>query len=54
MDRWYVVSLVTHLNWLGFLENFLASSSLQQFQMKLSVDIRELKWLKATAEYLEN
>ena len=36
MDTWYLASLVTVLNWLGFLENFLASSSLQQFQVKSS------------------
>ena len=45
MDRWDLVSLVTHFNWLGFFEKFLASSSLQQFQAKSSVDISELKWL---------
>ena len=38
--------LVVHLNkWSRFLENFLAASILQQFQVKSSVDIRELKWL---------
>ena len=53
MDAWYLVSLV---NWLGFLEDFLVSSSLPQFQAKSSRDGRELKWLtlwQATAEYLE-
>ena len=56
MDIWYLVSLVTYVNWLGFLENFLASSSLQNFQVKLSRNGRELKWLilwQAITEYLE-
>ena len=56
MDTWYVVSLVTHWNWPGFIENFLSSCSLQQFQTKSSMNIRELKWLslwQATAEYLQ-
>ena len=33
MDMWYLISLVTHLNWPGFIENFLASCRLQQFQV---------------------
>ena len=41
MDKWYLVSLVAHLNWPGFLENFFAFSSLQQFQVKPSVTTRE-------------
>ena len=56
MDTWYLFSLVTHLNWTGFLENFLASSILQQFQVKSSRNGRELKWLilwQTTAEILE-
>ena len=55
MDTWYLVSLVTHLNWPGFLENFSAPSSLQQSQMKSSANKRELKWPRlwqTTAEYL--
>ena len=40
-----LVSLVTHLSWPEFLEKFWASSSLQQFQIKSSVDIRALKRL---------
>ena len=44
MDTWYLVSLVTHLNWPGFLENFSAPSSLQQSQVKSSANKRELKW----------
>ena len=55
MDTWYVVSLVIHLNWRWFLKNFLASSSLQQFQMKSSVYTRELRCLslwQTTTEYL--
>ena len=56
MDTWYLVSLVTYLNWPGFLENFLASSSLQQFQLKSSGKPCELKWIslwQATSKYLE-
>ena len=56
MDTWYLVSLVTYLNWPGFLENFLASSSLQQFQLKSSGKTCELKWIRlwqATSKYLE-
>ena len=56
MDTWYLVSLVTHLNWPGFFENFLAFSSLQQIQVESSRNSRELKWLilwQATVEYLE-
>ena len=56
MDIWYLVSLVTYVNWLGFLANFLASSSLQNFQVKLSRNGRELKWLilwQVITEYLE-
>ena len=56
MDTWYLVSLVKHLNWPGFIENVLVSSSLQHFQMKSGVKSRELKWLslrQATDEYLE-
>ena len=56
MDTWYLVSLVAHLNWPGFVENFLASYSLQQFQVKSSMNTRKLKWLslwQANAEYLQ-
>ena len=56
IDTWYLASLVTHLNGPGFFEIFLASSSLQQFQVKSSVNSREFKWLsllQATAEYPE-
>ena len=45
MNRWYLDFLVTHLNWPVFLQNVLASSSSQQFQVKSNVDFRELKWL---------
>ena len=45
MDTWRLVSLVTHLNWPGFLQNFLAFSSLQQFQVKSSRNGRKIKWL---------
>ena len=41
-------------SWAGFLENFLDSSSQQQFQVKSSRNARELKWLslcQATTEY---
>ena len=44
MDTWHLVFLVKNLNWLGFLENLLASCSLQQFQVKSSLKTRELKW----------
>ena len=47
-----LVSLVTHLNWSGFLEKFLVSSDLQQFNVKSNVNTRELKW-QATAEYIQ-
>lgn len=43
MDKWYLVSLVAHLNWPGFLENFFAFSN-------------NLKWnhvLPLVNEYLE-
>ena len=56
MDTWYLVSLVTYLNWPGVFENFLASSSLQQFQLKSSGKTCELKWIslwQATSKYLE-
>ena len=56
MDTWYLVPLITHLNWPEFLENFLVSWSLQQFQVKPSMNTWELKWLslwQATAEYLQ-
>ena len=36
MDTWYLASLLTHLNWLEFLEIFLDFSSLQQFQVEYS------------------
>ena len=45
MDTWYLVSLVTHKNWLGFLENFVASSSLQQVHAKSSVNTCECEYL---------
>ena len=54
---WYLLSQVTHLNWPGFFENFLASSSLQQVQMKSSMNTHELNRLslwQATTEYLQN
>ena len=56
MDTWHLVSRVTYLNSTGFLENFLASSSLQQFQVQSNRNGREVKWLnlwQATAECLE-
>ena len=52
----YLNSLITHLDWPGFLENFLASDNLQQFQVKPSMNNRDLKWQglwQATAEYLQ-
>ena len=49
MDRWYLVSLKIHLKWPSFLEKFLASTSLQHFQVKWS----EMKFLKTAAEYIE-
>ena len=55
IDIWYMVSLVSHLDWPGSLENLLSSCTLQQFQMKSSMNIGELKWLslwQATAEYV--
>ena len=52
MDTGYLFSLVTHLNWPRFLENLLASSSLQQFQVKSSRNAQELKWHSDTAKYL--
>ena len=56
METWHLVSLVAHLNWPEFLENFWASCSLQQFQVKSSMNTRQLKWLslwQATAKYLQ-
>ena len=56
IDRWYLVSLVTHLNWTAFLENFLASSSPQQFHLKSGRNDQELKWIilwQSTTEYLK-
>ena len=44
-DTWYLLCLVTHLNWPAFFEKFVASSILQQFQVKSSVNTCELKWL---------
>ena len=43
----YVISLslVTQLNWPGFLENFLSSCNLQPSQAKSSMNNRELKWV---------
>ena len=38
-----MVSLVAHLNRPEFVENFLASSSLQQFQVRLRIATRVLK-----------
>ena len=46
---WYLVSLVAHLNWPGFLKNFLASCSLRQFQVKLSMNTLELNWIIKTS-----
>ena len=45
MDTWYLVSKVADLNWPGFLENFLASCTLQQFQVGPSMNTGVLKWL---------
>ena len=45
IDMSYLVSVVTHLYWPGFLETFLSFCSLQQFQVKLNMNTRELKWL---------
>ena len=56
MDTQYLVSLVTHLRWIRFLKNLLASSSLEQFQVKLSVNTSKLKWpglRQTTTEYLD-
>ena len=56
MDTQCLVSKVTLLSWIRFLKNFFASSSLQQFQVKLSVNTGKLKWpgLRQTAnEHLD-
>ena len=56
MNMWYLVALATHIFWPGFLENLLASCSLQQFQTKSSMNTCELKWLslwQATAKYFQ-
>ena len=56
MDTQCLVSVVTHLSWIRFLKNFFASSSLQQFQVKLSVNTSELKWpglRQTTTEHLD-
>ena len=45
MDTWYLVSLVTYVNWLGFLENFLVPSTLQQVHAKSSVNTCECEYL---------
>ena len=49
IDAWYLVSLVAHLNWPGLLENFLASCSIWQFQVKLSMNTLELNWTIKTS-----
>ena len=56
METWYLVSLVIHLNRPWFSENFLASCSLQQFQVKTSMNACELKCIRlwqATTKYLK-
>ena len=56
MNKWHLISLATHLNWHGFLENFLASSGVQLLQVKSSMHPSELKWLslwQATSKDLE-
>ena len=56
MDTWYLFALATHLFWPSVLANFLTSCSLQQFQMKSSVNTCESKWLslwQATVEYFQ-
>ena len=56
MGTGYLVPLVTHLNWHGVLENFLASCSLQQFQVKPGINTCELKRLSSwqtTTKYLQ-
>ena len=40
-----MVSRVAFLNRPEFVENFLASTSLQQFQVRSRINTRELKWL---------
>ena len=45
IDTRYLVSLAIYFRWYGFLENFFASSSLQQFQVKSSRSVSELKLL---------
>ena len=45
IDTRYLVSLAIYFRWYGFLENFFASSSLQQFQVKSSRSASELKLL---------
>ena len=45
IGRWYLISLVTHINWHEFLWKSLASTTLQQFQVRSNVDFRELKCL---------
>ena len=55
-DTTYLVLLVTHLKWPGFLGTFLASCSLQQIQVKRSINTCELMWLslwQTTPEYLQ-
>ena len=56
MDTGHMVSLLNHLNWPGFFENSLTPNSIQQSQVKTSMNIPELKCLslwQATAKYLE-
>ena len=53
METWHLISLIIHLNLPGFLENFSASCSLQQLQMKSSRNGFELKWLILRHKYLE-
>ena len=56
MDTGHMVFLLNHLNSPGFFENSSNPNSIQQSQVKRSVNIPELKWLslwQATAKYLE-
>ena len=56
MDTLYLVSLVAHVNWPGLPENLLDSCSIQQFQVKPSMNNWEVKWLRlwqTTTEYLQ-
>ena len=50
MNTWYMVALKIYLFWPGFLENFLASCCLQQFQMKSSKFVTDHRRIEPTIE----